>query len=305
MIDRTNFLMSMQHAHPLGPWKAMLDAVIRLYSTLKQPKPFRILDLACGPRGEPGTTIAHALPLASVHCTDFCELAVAAIPVGDSSLFPDRLPPPKNLTKSVIDLTDLSMYDTGTFHAITCCYGYSLSSDLPKALSEAHRVLVPGGALVIATWEQSALVTHGRDVVAFCRGGGRDVHAMDDDEAFLPPRLAVKRIALSAPGEFESLLVDAGFDTEGAILMTKGTYPFDLGNESDLQFSMGTLLVRDELERLGAYLPTIGGWKNLAQEAFWSNIYRYADRSVDGTLFLRENTFKLTVSTKKADPDVA
>jgi hypothetical protein len=37
---------------------------------------------------------------------------------------------PKNLTKSVSDLTDLSSYGSGPFDAIVCCYGYGLSSDV-------------------------------------------------------------------------------------------------------------------------------------------------------------------------------
>jgi hypothetical protein len=150
LLDGVLHRMSVQHAHPLGPWQAMLVAVQSHYdkrvfefelskvkvkeeeeeeellrnkgttstqtaamTTLtscitdeaaitsdhpnKTPCPanatavpvidpllpftFRVLDLASGPRGEPGTTIAHALPLASVHCTDSCSVAVAAIPI--------------------------------------------------------------------------------------------------------------------------------------------------------------------------------------------------------------------------------
>ena len=98
-----------------------------------------------------------------------------------------KIPPPKNLTKSITDLTDLSSYSSDSFDAVICCYGYNLSSDIPHALSEAHRVLVPGGILVIATWEQSAMLAIGRDVVAYVKGGGRDPYTtLDDDESFLP-----------------------------------------------------------------------------------------------------------------------
>jgi hypothetical protein len=53
---------------------------------------------------------------------------------------------------------------------------------------------------------------------------------------------------------------------------TWGTYPFDLGSQSDHQFAMGTFIVRPELESLGAFRPGYGdgGWKNLAEEAFGS-----------------------------------
>eukprot|EP00985_Skeletonema_marinoi_P026723 scaffold20968_cov120-Skeletonema_marinoi.AAC.2 len=313
--------------------------------------PFRVLDLASGPRGEPGTTIAHALPLAAVHCTDSCSVAVAAIPVhilvdeaisktaavtdvgigglskknsilsaiaGDdatiqavaplsssSNLLPLLPPPPKNLTKSIADLTDLSSYSSNSFDAIICCYGYNLSSNVPHALAEAYRVLVPGGVLVIATWERSAMLAIGRDVEAYVRGGGRDPYStMDDDESFLPPRIVpVNKIELSGVGELEGLLIASGFDQPQAVLAKSLVYPIDLGNNSDDQFAMGTILVRDELESLGALgsPATDGGngaWGNLAEEAFWMNIQKYAD-VVEGNLLLRDNTYKLTVSAKK------
>lgn len=301
--------------------------------------PFRILDLACGPRGQPGTTIAHALPSASVHCTDSCPIAIAAVLVASdvatmttttttttttyleldtkNSITP---PPPKNLSKSVHDLGDLGEYGSNTVHVIVCCYGYSLSDDVSLALAEAHRVLVQGGILVICTWERSALLLQGNRTVAWAQrgncqsachlgdygsnsssssgGGGGDYD--DDDAAFLV-RKEVPVLALSGEGEFEGLLVGAGFDHPGAVVTTFGTYPFDLGRQTDHQFDMGTLLIREELEKLGAFHPESSGggghWKNLAEEAFWINIGKYTD-IVDGSMMLRDNTFKLTTSTK-------
>jgi len=385
LLDGVYHRISIQHAHPLGPWQAILAAVQDHYDSwvdvqdaikLKKednaaeeiartheefgiastilpaaPPPFRVLDLASGPRGEPGTTIAHALPLAAVHCTDSCSVAVAAIPVhilvdeaisntaavtdvgigglskknsilsaiaGDdatiqavvplsssSNLLPLVPPPPKNLTKSIADLTDLSSYSSNSFDAIICCYGYNLSSNVPHALAEAYRVLVPGGVLVIATWERSAMLAIGRDVEAYVRGGGRDPYStLDDDESFLPPRIVpVNKIELSGVGELEALLIASGFDQPQAVLAKSLVYPIDLGNNSDDQFAMGTILVRDELESLGALRPSVndggnGAWENLAEEAFWMNIQKYAD-VVEGNLLLRDNSFKLTVSAKK------
>ena len=387
LLDGVYHRISIQHAHPLGPWQAILAAVQDHYNSwvdvqdaIKLKKednaseeiartheefgiastttilpaavaPFRVLDLASGPRGEPGTTIAHALPLAAVHCTDSCSVAVAAIPVhilvdeeaisntaaitdvgigglskknsilsaiaGDdatiqavmplssSNLLPLIPPPPKNLTKSIADLTDLSSYNSNSFDAIICCYGYNLSSNVSHALAEAYRVLVPGGVLVIATWERSAMLAIGRDVEAYVRGGGRDPYStLDDDESFLPPRIVpVNKIELSGVGELEALLIASGFDQPQAVLAKSLVYPIDLGNNSDDQFAMGTILVRDELESLGALSPPAtdggnGAWENLAEEAFWMNIQKYAD-VVEGNLLLRDNTFKLTVSTKK------
>lgn len=467
--ERTNQLMSLQHAHPLGPWKAILEAV-QLHHTkwnnhsllggtnpssayvYEQPQeeeddddderqgppprhtpiqtiedvshkqqqlqqhhdplhpPFRVLDLACGPRGQPGTNIAYALPLAAVLCTDFCPLVIAqvrttatttistttqrtssfhshtptdvfndttttnlassdthqdinaeastiptsapatttttsSIPFDDSQVLLLPLPPPPNLTTAVHDMTDLSIYETNTLDVISCCYGYSLSTDLPHALQEAHRVLVPGGILIIATWERSALLRQGQEVVTWCSrggssGGSSSSTARDDpnyytcpDDAFLvtptwdyhhpndnnndkneedenkdnTTGIAASRMALSGPGEMEALLVTAGFTEPNAIVTSYGTYPFDLGTQSNIQFAMGTMLVREELETMGAFRPlgTTSGndkgdgglWRNLAEEAFWIHIAKYTDM-VDGHMMLRDNTFKLTISTK-------
>lgn len=340
LVDGVLHRLSVQHAHPLGPWQAMLGAVKTHYNQWEEAKakkllpfikddndyetaalvaaiPFRVLDLACGPRGEPGTTIAHALPLAAIHCTDSCSVAVAAIPIFvevDNVDGPIKqmvttqhdnhpCPAPTNLTKSVTDLTDLSSYDSNTFDAIICCYGYALSLDISHALTEAHRVLKPGGVLVIVTWERSAMLSIGRDVLAFVRGGGRDQVSAEDDEAFLPPRMSPPdKMELSGVGELEGLLVSSGFDHPRAVVATMGhVYPFDLGNEPNDQFAMGTILEREELERLGALGSDsgdgAGGWGNLAEEAFWTNIQKYVDM-VEGTMFLKDNAFKLTISTK-------
>lgn len=346
LLDGVRHRISIQHAHPLGPWQAMLELVQGHYNRWEAAKKvsattvdvlgvilpiatatpvFRVLDLASGSRGEPGTTVAHALPLAAVHCTDSCSIAVAAIPIqvlvdgasttsigkkekihASAHCCPLLPPPPKNLTKSVTDLTDLSSYESNTFDAIICCYGYTLSSDISRALTEAYRVLVPGGVLVTATWERSAMLSIGRDVVATVRGGGRDpYHGHDDDEAFLPPRLVpLNKLALSGVGELEALLVASGFDQPKAVVASSLVYPIDLGGTPADQFATGTILARDELESLGALGPDnsgevgAGGWGNLAEEAFWINIKKYAD-VVDGNMFLKDNAFKLTVSTKK------
>ena len=360
--DDALYRMSVQHAHPLGPWRAMSVAVQGHHdawvknetqeSTTTTTPPvasplYRVLDLACGPRGEPGTTIAHLLPLAAIHCTDSSVEYVATVPVvcfvgtnsktgsddvtsgtnvsatsdrrqdvGDN--IPTRgrprpvAPPPSNLVKSVLDMSDLAICPSNSVEAITCCYGYGLAPDVAHALSEAYRILVPGGILVIATWERSDMLSIGRDVLETVRGGGRDPFTAEDDEAFLPPRVpAPSEIALAGQGELEALLVRAGFDHPGAVVAAWGTYPFDMGSNTDEIMTLGTILVREELETLGAFAASpnrgsgerlavaAGGWANLAEEAFWINIRKYT-YMVGSNMFLRDNTFKMTVSTKKA-----
>jgi SAM-dependent methyltransferase len=330
LIEESNYKMSLQHAHRSGPWQAMLKPVKKYYDSwranesISSSTPFRVLDLACGPRGEPGTTIARALPFATVHVTDASPEAVAAIAaVSDNEEASERTiqknsvnsldndcwpvwqrrdPPPSNLTKSVEDLSDLSAYKTNSVNVIVCCYGYGLAPNVLAALTEAHRVLVPGGILVIATWQQSLLLSSTRDILAIVRaGGGTDVFNDGPDDDFFPPRISasLEPIALSGIGEFEALLVDAGFTCQDALVTSFGRYPFDLGNCTDLQFTMGTSILWSDLEDMGAFKRADESniWKNLAEEAFWTTIGKYSD-VVDGNLTLRDNSFKLTVSTK-------
>ena len=406
-VEDAEYRMSMQHSHPRGPWRAMSIAVQRhndawVLSNNQKMKEvagggggnggklaaddaiYRVLDLACGPRGEPGTTIAHLLPLVTVQCTDSCADYVALVPtvvglevpvlplsissattmttytrgyakinwsnivvggvynddsigsdsaaqdersvMGDANqtnhnvlplLLPLVPPPPSNLTKLVLDMSNLTIYPSNSIDAITCCYGYANAPDITRALSEAHRVLVPGGILVIATWEKSAMLSIGRDVLATVRSGGTlnpnntSSDNGDDLDAFLPPLISSPSVlSLSGPGVFEGLLINAGFDNPGDIVVSGDTYPFDLGSTTNMMLTMGTILIKDELEDLGAFDNNVsttmtgqddlaaGGWKNLAEEAFWINIRKYTDM-VGGTMFLRDNTFKITVSTKQ------
>lgn len=74
-------------------------------------------------------------------------------------VLPLQLPlAPSNLTKLVLDMSNLTIYPSNSIEAITCCYGYAIAPDVVNALSEAHCVLAPGGILVIATWEKSDMM---------------------------------------------------------------------------------------------------------------------------------------------------
>jgi hypothetical protein len=378
--------MSVQHAHPLGPWTAILGAVTDRHAawTLEQEalevlptagprRQFRVLDLASGPRGEPGTTVAHAIGSALVHCTDSCAVAVAAIPTAvdvkkggkggeeggealsspvpvpavtaitpevvvaiaatDSAapiaiaaaipipviaaaavaaaavatIAPPILrlvttatpPPPRNLTKSVVDMSDLSSFESNTTDAVLCCYGCALSPNLASSLREAHRVLVVGGILVTATWESSAMSKIGQDVLASVRNGGYGGGSGGYDDAFCF-RPEVGRLALSGEGELQNALILAGFEPDQIRTVSGLRYPFDLGSTSADQLHAGTVLVREELEGLGAFDQEEQGseWNNAAEEGFFTNIGKYADVAADGTMLLRDNIFKLTVATK-------
>jgi SAM-dependent methyltransferase len=269
---------------------------------------------------------------ALVHCTDSSDAAVAAVQTvasssgtTSSSSFNHRLPPPPNLVKSVADLCDLSQFASNSMHAITCCYGYNLvdETDLEKALTQAYRVLTPGGILIVVNWESSALRFIGRDVLTGVkRGGGNFWEEDNNDDLFLPPLSALDPIALSGTTDgallFSTGLEQAGFMRNHVPIVSVGSYPFNLGRSPDIQFFMGTFTVREELLQMGALsgdddddsVMMAGGWSCLAEESFWTNIRKYTgtaqpladddddDDDDDGTMWLHGNQYKMSIMKK-------
>ena len=51
------------------------------------------------------------------------------------------------------DLQDLSAWGNDSVDAVTCCYGFMFPDDKVKAMSEARRVLKPGGMLIATYWK--------------------------------------------------------------------------------------------------------------------------------------------------------
>jgi hypothetical protein len=303
---------SLVHAHPSGPWQAILKAVQVHYSDWETKKEspktgenhsYLVLDVACGPRGEPGTTIANALPHAIVHCTDSCAIAIEAVPVVATSdveshdfIDPTAVPskssphtlksigkswniPPSNLSKSVCNLDLLSKrFAPNSMHAIVCCYGYGLSSNIVDALEQAYTVLRPDGILVLGTWKHSPLLALGHDVLTTLRSGTGDSAAMllmqhqNDLDVGLPPLVrSAPVIEHSGLGDWEALLSKAGFRPSN-IVSSGHTYPMNMGSTRTEQLNLGTILIRDELQHMNAYTDAA---LRFTEEAFWTNLPKY------------------------------
>jgi SAM-dependent methyltransferase len=264
-----------------------------------------------------------------------CEISIASVRVvtehnsnadrADSSCRhdPNSKPPPPNLTKSIASLTDLSCFPSESFHVITCCYGYNLidESEFEPALKEAYRVLAPGGALIVANWESSALHFIGRDVLSGVQRGyaSYDNNGDDDnDSLFLPcmAKTALEPISLSSGTQsakyFQEAMERVGFLLDPVSLVQ--SYPFRLGRLPELQFFLGTFIIREKLLQLGALAVdkyAAGGWSCLAEQIFFSSIRKYTvpdknhsghedERTVesDGTMWLHGNTYKMSIMRK-------
>jgi SAM-dependent methyltransferase len=105
----------------------------------------RLLELACG-AGRVGLNAAPLVgPEGSVLCTDFSAEMVEAVERRVERLGLN------NVDADVLDAQDLSL-DSESFDVVLCRFGYMLMPDPLAALVESHRVLRPGGRLVLAVW---------------------------------------------------------------------------------------------------------------------------------------------------------
>ncbi len=110
-------------------WRKVVTARIRKW------KPARLLDVASG-TGDLALEIQDACPDCEVIASDFCAemLAHAAS---------------RGIAKTIVaDALSLPFPD-GSFDVVTVAFGLRNMADYPAALREMHRVLKPGGRLLI------------------------------------------------------------------------------------------------------------------------------------------------------------
>jgi len=156
----------------------------------------RVLDVACG-SGYPAMEAArHVRPGGRVVATDISTemLAVASRRATNGGL--------DNIEFLEMDAEELTVKDA-SFDAVTNAYGLMLCPDLPRALSEAHRVLKPGARVALVTWDEPSRSPFFSVITAVAA-------------PFLglvpPPSGAPGPFRLSSPTQLGSLLRDAGFD---------------------------------------------------------------------------------------------
>jgi SAM-dependent methyltransferase len=109
----------------------------------------RVLDVACGP-GYPALGWAAAVqPGGSVVAIDLSPGMIARASQRARSYNLD------NIAFAAMDAEQLQIGDD-IFDAVTNAYGLMFCPDPARAIREARRVLTPGGALVIAVWDEPA-----------------------------------------------------------------------------------------------------------------------------------------------------
>ena len=111
----------------------------------------RILDVACG-TGEPGLTLASRHPAATIEGIDAAQnmIAIAA----DKALHRQM----HNISFQTMS-AEQTTFAPDAFDCIISRFGLGMFGDTQKSAVEAHRIIKPGGKLVVAVWHDMALNT--------------------------------------------------------------------------------------------------------------------------------------------------
>ena len=154
-----------------------------------------MLDVACG-AGYPALAAAVAVqPDGRVVATDISPQMVIATRRRATALGLD------NIEAVEMDAEYLQFGDA-VFDAVTNAYGLMFCPDVGRALSEAHRVLKPGGRAAFVTWDDAAKSPFFHTMLPIA---AKFLSLAPSD------RDAPGPFRLSVPSELESLLSHTGF----------------------------------------------------------------------------------------------
>lgn len=166
--------------------------------------------------------------------------------------------------------------------------------DRQRAVTEAFRVLKPGGRLISTCWKSLPAIDLAKITMTAALNGET------------PPEPPINPMSLSAPDAFQELLVGAGFHRED-ITSSESTYPFVFQGAKDFQFKLGTLVIHSKLAELKEQnklaelkAATVAFWKGI-EEMAGTAAPRVAWAGTAGAsdLQILDNRFELTISEKK------
>lgn len=265
-------IISENHRHPCGPWTLMLDKVKAL--GIEGHSDPVLVDIASGP-GEPALSIALMMPSVTVFSTDVSVDMHKAAAKKSISV--------RNMKSMVVDAEDLSAFQSGSVDVVTCCYGFMFPNDKVKCLSEVHRILKPGGALVATYWLDLVQMKVCKEIIAALNN--TQVHHLIPLQSH-----AINPLSLSEPGLFDSLAVQAGFNAN-RIDSVDSSYPFDFGSHADSQYKMVTLPIKSQIDALDG--------QQVARQVYDDIISEYAvlDSSTN-SLILPNNIFIMATLIK-------
>lgn len=215
--------------------EATLPVTDWLVEAVAQETGGHVLELAAG-TGDPGIALAERLgDQGKFTITDRADEMLDGVRerVQDAGL--------ENVELLQTTMEDIGLPDASV-QSIVCRFGFMLSTDIPKALAEAHRVLAPGGRLALAVWSSASLNP------LFTVPSG--VLKRMDLAGEAPPPKAPGPLRLSDRAELREVLDDAGF---ASVQMDDVDVSFIFPSVPDAVDALGSL--RPVLKSLFAELP--------------------------------------------------
>lgn len=252
-------------------WERHVEAVAQHVA----PAPMTILDIASGP-GQPAMLLAQRFPTATVLSTDLAPdmVAQAASSVAAAGLA-------GQVSCSTMDMQDMAAVGSGTCDVVTASYGLMFAPELPRALSEVHRVLRPGGYLVTTVWRTMPMMSLVGEVMAAVLG-----HA--------PPPPPINPMSLSEDIALDGPLAAAGLQL---VAEESGSISFDLGTDPDRQWRLGTITVLPKLQELAEAGTHGDNVMEKARDAFIAATAGWKDPAT-GSVILPPATYRLVVCRK-------
>ena len=183
----------------LGPF-LFEPYALDLVSRLQDKKYPNILEIACG-TGRVTKHLAGSVKFDTLTATDLNPdmICIAREKVWD-----------KNIKWLPADAMDLP-FDDNTFDLVVMQFGIMFFPDRPKGVSEAHRVLKPGGKLIFNTWDRTENVPgiyEGRQVIESYFEGD-------------PPKFYSIPFSMYDEKELKALPTHAGFKNVNVSLVKK------------------------------------------------------------------------------------
>ncbi|KAG2177437.1 hypothetical protein INT44_007948 [Umbelopsis vinacea] len=120
------------------------------FAHLESQTDINILDVACGTGVVAAAVVKLLSPTVSLTSTDYASGMVDVVSSKAEKLGW------KNVKTEVMDGMNLPLSEA-SIDAVFCVFGVMLMPDGAKALSEFHRILVPGGKAVYTTWASQEL----------------------------------------------------------------------------------------------------------------------------------------------------
>lgn len=150
--------------------------------------------------------------------------------------------------------------------------------DKAQALKETVRVLKPGGVLVATYWVDVQFLKLLSEVMTAVIGS-------------TPPPPPANPMSLAESGLFDQLAIDAGFNR---CVTEYDAYPFNLGRDTDFQYKLTTMLVKDKLDELDAHA--------VARQALFEKLPKYSYMGDNGDVMLGPNRFAMALAYKVGNP---